>query len=61
VAVSTVATIGCYVQACAVVAELFAKTRGVEAWKAPALSTLLKVDVVGLVYVSPMVCFVFGT
>jgi Transmembrane amino acid transporter protein len=59
-AVSTIATVGCYVQALAVGFELVHQTDGVNIWTFPPVSTLFKVNVPGLIYISPMVCFVFA-
>jgi amino acid permease len=59
-AVSSVAAAGCYVQALALVFELFHRTGAADTWTVPKMSTLLAVNVSGLVSVSPMVCFVFA-
>lgn len=59
-AVSGVAVAGCYVQAAAIAYELLLKTDEGDVWSVPATSELLRVDFAGLVYVSPMLAFVYA-
>lgn len=58
--VSAIASAGCYVEAVAVVLELFYKTGSDDIWAVPSLSVLLNINWSGLVYVSPMICFVYA-
>jgi solute carrier family 38 (sodium-coupled neutral amino acid transporter), member 7/8 len=59
-AVSTVATAGCYIQVVAVVFELLWQADAADRWTFPPLGTLFSISVPGLIYVSPMVCFVYA-
>lgn len=58
--VSIVAVFGCYIQTMAVVVELFFKSDASDVWTVPSVSALFHVSVTGLVFVSPMVSFVYA-
>lgn len=54
---SAIATAGCYLQALALVAQLFV---GGAEWKVPDAKVWSSVDMAGLLYSMPMICFVYA-
>lgn len=54
---SAIATAGCYLQAAALVTQLF---MGGTTWQLPKVSVWTGVDMAGLVYSMPMICFVYA-
>lgn len=55
---STLGAIGCYLLALSFVLELFLSSPGT--WSSPPWSVWLKVDISGLIFSMPMICFVFA-
>lgn len=53
---SAIAAAGCYLQALALVAQLFTSSD----WKIPERSVWTSVDLAGLTYSMPMICFVYA-
>jgi hypothetical protein len=58
--VSAVSAVGCYVQAAVVVLEVFWAGSSSKPWTMPATNVLFGLNVGGLLYALPILCFVFA-